>query len=83
MRSDHPAFVPSVRSCSGFEIPVREIEQLCIDRLEQGKFAVCVEHEGSVIELACLDSFRDAMQARTALDLLITVLFPSEVVDES
>lgn len=70
---------PSVLTCEGVVMPVSSSSALCIDRLDMGKFAVCIEEEsGTLHALAELDSFRDALDARRALFLIVSVLFPTD-----
>ena len=82
MKSEHPAFAPSVVTCDGFTIPVYDSSQLVLDRVSQGRFAVMVEHDGTSSMLASLDTFRDALTARNALAMLVNVLFPQAVGDD-
>jgi hypothetical protein len=78
---NHPSVggSPTVITCEGFTIPVTDRGSIGIDRVAQGRYAVIVESGDETYRLAELDSFRDALDAHKALDLLLSVLFPSVV----
>lgn len=69
-----PKEPPTVTDCEGFAIPVNDLKDLTAYALPNGKWTLAVEYCGEKRHLAYLDNFREAKDAKNALDLLRRML---------
>jgi hypothetical protein len=76
---DHPSVPATVTDCDGFRVPIRSTRDIDIERQSNGRYSLVVEYCGENRTLAHLDRLTDAKQAKRALDLLRSALFPQAV----
>lgn len=65
---------PTVTDCEGFTIPVNDLKDLSTYALPNGRWTLAVEYCGEKRQLASLDNFREATDAKNALKLLRRML---------
>jgi len=69
-----PKQLPTVTDCEGFTIPVNDLQDLSTYAMPNGRWTLAVEYCGEKRQLAALDNFRQATDAKNALKLLRRML---------